>query len=57
MKKLIYQCERGHETTAGDEWYGENMKRVPPPKQLVCVVAWEDDICTLFARLTRPREV
>ena len=53
MNKLIYQCERGHKTIASDEWYGEGMKRVPPPEKLVCVAAWEDDICTLFARPTR----
>jgi len=50
MKKLIYRCERGHETTAGDKWYGEGMKRVPAPQRLVCWTPWEDDMCGLLAR-------
>jgi hypothetical protein len=51
MKKLIYRCERGHETIAGDEWYGDNMKRVSPPNKLCCWAAWEDDMCGLFAKM------
>ena len=50
MKKLIYYCERGHDTVSSDEWYGEGMKPVPPPKKLLCWAPWADDICALFAR-------
>ena len=49
-RNLTYYCERGHETIVSDEWYGEGMKPVPPPKQLGCWEPWEDDMCGAFAR-------